>query len=55
MESCFAVNCGSNSFRKQKKWWCKFFRLPKDKKLKKKMLDQYKKRKLFEAATGGVL
>ena len=50
MEFCVAVNCGNNSFKKQKNRWCKFFRLPKDEKLKKKWL-----RKPSEAATGGVL
>ena len=38
MGFCVAVNCGANSFRKQKNGGVYFFRLPKDKKLIKKWL-----------------
>ena len=48
-------NYGINSFRKQKKWWCKFFfSSTKWWEAEKEIVDQYKKRKPSEVATRGV-
>ena len=46
MGFCVAVNCGNNSFRKQKNGDVSFFRLPKDEKLKKKWLINIKRENL---------
>ena len=46
MGFCVAVNCGNNSFKKNKNTAVSFFRLPKNEQMKKKWLNNIKRENL---------